>query len=75
MRRHYVKIPPLIQQWFPGGAPPKWQQIAFDDATEKGTCLVVESLTPNARGVRAALHGDIYYFEIGRDTSRTDRFS
>jgi hypothetical protein len=34
MRRHYVKVPPLIQQWFPGGAPQNWQQIAFDDATE-----------------------------------------
>jgi hypothetical protein len=74
MPRHYVKIPPLIQQWFPGGAPTNWQQVAFDDATERGKCLVVEVLPPNARGVRAALHGDTYYFEIGRDGSRRDAF-
>src|SRR5437667_7135534 len=74
MRRHYVKVPPLIQQWFPGGAPSEWQRLAFDDATERGTCITVEPLPANDRGVRAALHGDHFYFEIGRDSSRKDAF-
>ena len=32
----------------------------------------VEALLPNAGGVRSAVHGNDFYFEIGRDRSRPD---
>ena len=70
--RHYVRIPPNIQNWFPGGAPPNWRDVAFNDLTEAGCCMHVETLLPNAGGVRSAVHGNDFYFEIGRDRSRPD---
>ena len=72
MRRHYLKIPTTIQYWFPGGAPADWRTRAFDDATEKGTRLTFHALRPSAEGPRAAVYGDEFYFEVGRDRDRTD---
>jgi hypothetical protein len=56
MPRHYIRIPPFIEEWFPGGAPANWRRAAFDDATAQGTCLVVELLPANDKGTRAAVH-------------------
>ena len=72
MRRHYLKIPVTIQQYFPGGAPIDWRQKAFDDATECGTRLTFHQMPPNALGPRVAVYGDTYYFEMGRDRERSD---
>jgi hypothetical protein len=72
MRRLYLKIPPSLQQYFPGGASPDWRERAFKDATEGGTKLTMLELVPNDLGPRAALLGDEFYFEVGLDRSRTD---
>jgi serine/threonine protein kinase len=72
MRRLYLKIPPSLQQYFPGGAPVDWRERAFKDATEAGTKLTMLELPANDLGPRAALLGDDFYFEVGLDRSRTD---
>lgn len=72
MSRHYIVVPKLLQPFFPGGAPPNWRDVAFDDATERGTSLTIERLAPNDDGVRVAIYGDRFYFEAGRDKYRND---
>ncbi len=72
MRRHYLKIPSTIQMYYPGGAPSDWRVRAFEDATENGTRLVISDLPPGDQGVRAALFGDAFYFEVGKDRGRED---
>ena len=71
-KRHYIKIPYTVAPWVPGGATGDWQTDIWKDVTEEGQQLVVEYLTPNARGDRSALHGDRFYVEIGRDRDRQD---
>lgn len=72
MRRYYMKIPTMILSYFPGSPPPDWKERAFDDATECGTRLTLMELVPNEKGVRAALFGVDFYFEVGIDKGRTD---
>lgn len=69
---HYLKVPPSIERWVPGGARARWQQDIFNDLTERGTRLVLEPIPGNDLGVRAAVHGEKYYAEIGRDRDRSD---
>ena len=71
-KSHYLKIAGNLFEWIPGGAVGDWQQQLFDDATYRGTKMVVERLPPNDKGVRAALWGERYYFEVGRDRDRAD---
>src|SRR5437867_2257531 len=72
MRRHYLKVPSTIQSYFPGGAPADWVIRAFDDATERGSRLTLLEVPPNEMGPRAALFGEEFYFEVGRDRGRPD---
>src|SRR5436190_20119598 len=72
MKRHYLKIPATIKDWFPGAAPQNWRELILQDATEGGTCIRILPLAANAQGVRAAVFGDEFYFEIGRDQRRAD---
>src|SRR5687767_14168877 len=72
MRRHYLKVPVTIQQYFPGGAPENWRLAAFEDATEGGTRLTSTLIPANDQGPRVALFGDRFYFEVGKDRDRSD---
>ncbi len=72
MRRHYLKVPVTIQQYFPGGAPENWRVAAFEDATEGGTRLTSTLIPANDQGPRVALFGDRFYFEVGKDRDRSD---
>src|SRR5690242_18334063 len=72
MVRHYIKIPTTLRSWFPGGAPPSWRDEIFADATAEGTKLVIERIAPNSEGVRAALYGDRFSYEVGKDRDRED---
>jgi len=72
MRRHYVKVPSTIQQFFPGGAPENWRAAAFEDATEGGTRLTLTTIPANDQGPRLAVYGERFYFEVGRDRDRSD---
>lgn len=66
MKRHYIKIPPSVAQWVPDGDEGDWRSRIVRDVTG-GDHLVVEPMPSNDLGVRAAVHGDHYYIEIGRD--------
>ena len=70
--RHYLKIPATIAQYYPGIRPAAWREAIFADLTEMGQAMTVETLPDNARGARAALHGDRFYAEVGRDRDRED---
>ena len=73
MKRHYIKISPSVATWVPDGVEGDWRgRIVMDVAG--GSRLVVEPMPSNDLGVRAAVHGDHYYIEIGRDRdpSRSD---
>lgn len=72
MRRHYLKVPGTIQQYFPGGAPENWRAAAYEDATEGGTRLTLTLIPANDQGPRLALFGDRFYFEVGKDHDRSD---
>ena len=73
MKRHYIKIPPKVAPWVPDGAEGDWRGRIVRDVAG-GSHLVVEPMSSNDLGVRAAVHGDHYYIEIGRDRdlSRSD---
>ena len=72
-KRHYIKIPPSVAEWVPDGADGDWRDRIVKDVAGGGH-LVVEPMPSNDLGVRAAVHGDRYYIEIGRDRdpSRSD---
>jgi hypothetical protein len=72
MRRHYLKVPATIQQYFPGGAAVNWRAAAFEDATEGGTRLTLTQIPSNDQGPRLAVFGDRFYFEVGKDRDRSD---
>ena len=71
-KRHYLKISYTVAAWVPGGAKGDWQTEIWRDITSNGREVVIESLPPNARGDRSALHGDRFCVEIGRDRDRRD---
>ena len=73
MKRYYVKISPSVAAWVPDGAEGDWRGRIVTDVAG-GSRLVVEPMPSNHQGVRAAVHGDHYYIEIGRDRdpSRSD---
>jgi hypothetical protein len=71
-KRHYLKIVNTIASWVPGGAGEDWRGDIFRDVFREGEKLVLEPLVPNDRGVRAGLHGDRFYVEVGRDRERGD---
>ncbi|MCY4119889.1 MAG: hypothetical protein OXG72_03100 [Acidobacteria bacterium] len=73
MKRHYITIPPSVAAWVPDGAKGNWRDRIVQDVAG-GNVLVVEPMPSNDLGVRAAVHGDRYYIEIGkdRDPSRSD---
>lgn len=73
MKRYYIQIPPSVAAWVPDGADGDWRDRIVRDVAG-GSRLVVEPMPSNDRGVRAAVHGDRYYIEIGRDRdpSRSD---
>ena len=66
-------IPPSVSAWVPDGAEGDWRDRIVTDVAG-GNCMVVEPMPSNDLGVRAAVHGDRYYIEIGRDRdpSRSD---
>lgn len=66
MKRHYIKIPPSLAPRVPGGAEGDWRGRIVRDVADTDR-LVVEPMPSNDLGVRAAVHGDHYYIEIGRD--------
>ena len=70
--RHYLKIPATIAQYYPGIRPTAWREAIFADLTELGQAMTVETLPDNPSGARAALHGDRFYAEVGRDRDRED---
>ena len=73
MKRHYIKISPSVATWVPDGVEGDWRGRIVTDVAG-GSRLVVEPMPSNDLGVRAAVHGDHYYIEIGRDRdpSRSD---
>ena len=72
MVRHYVIVPAFLREYFPGGAPDDWRETVVADATDGGTRLTIEPMPPNERGPRIAVHGDLYYFWLGKDEFRSD---
>lgn len=72
MKRHYLKIPASVATWMPDGAEGDWRGRILADIEGDGR-LVVERMPPNDLGDRAAIHGDEYYIEIGRDRDPSRR--
>ena len=71
-KRHYLKIPAFVAPWYPGERPDDWRTAIFNDVTDHGKGMVVEPLPSNAKGARAAIHGDLFRIQIGKDDYRDD---
>jgi hypothetical protein len=69
---HYIKLLPMLEPYVRSvvGNVSDWQQVLFDDLTEKGTRITYEVLPPGEGGPRIGISGDYFYCEAGRNARR-----